>query len=422
MILLTPLLFLTFLSYSTSKLVLLFEYCRHGARSSEAFTNLDLYPEGVKKITAEGLFQHYLIGSELRERYVNKMGFLPEKIDPNNFVIKVYASALVRTYSSALSQLLGLYPDNSGPEINSNDVENILPPFSITPKLRKIKEEDHHKKHGGKIPATLHGVGIMLINQINNKEDIFFQGYEKNFCPKIADYVKKAEKSEANQKVLAKWRENLFPKLITVLERDWNVTGLIAEDLKFSDLKNIYDLYASLNFHKRGGYELHFDEITLDELKRAYTYVMMNKFETEILAMKGTLSLLVEDITLKIAMKMKKSDIPEYSKLKFTFYSGRDLQMYAFLVLLMESQDRMKLKDYGIVYYASVFLMELHERDEAPGEWFIKFWFNDVPLKMKCGEIAGECEIGRFLDLLKTAVSDNIYRDCGTQTYRYVLE
>ena len=52
----------------------------------------------------------------------------------------------------------------------------------------------------------------------------------------------------------------------------------------------------------------------------------------------------------------------------------------------------------------------------------MKVWFNDEELKMKCGDVAGICDLGRFFEVLKTAISDNVYRDCGTENYRFTLE
>lgn len=415
-------LILSFFLLSHAKLQLLFEYSRHGARSPEAFHNAELFPEGIKKITAEGLYQHYLIGAELRERYVKSQAFLPETIGPNSLEIKVYAASnLVRTFSSALSQLLGLYPDSTGPEINTEDIERILPPFELSAQTLK-ENQAAAQRTGNRTSATLHGVGIIMINQIQNKEDLFFQGFEAAFCPKVAELIEKIEHNEENQRLLQLWRATLFPQLVEVLQRDWNVTGLDPSSMTFSSVKHIYDLWASLAFHKRRGMELHLTETLLQDLRKAYLHVMYFAFESLELAVKAGISLLVEDITQKIAMKIKKVEVPQFKDLKFVFYSGRDRQINALLHVLMQKSDRLKLREEGVAFFASVFLMELHESDEIPGYFFIKVWLNDEPLKMKCGEVVGQCEIGEFLKLLRTAVSDNIYRDCGSEIYRFAFE
>jgi len=414
----------------SSKLVLVFEYSRHGARSPENYHNPQIFPEGQKKITAEGLYQHYLIGSEMRQRYIKFQAFLPETISPNSLAIKVYASALVRTFSSAASQLLGLYPDNSGPELSTDDLERILPPFNLSFETQKkfnltmktkdeiLDNQDKFAFQTNKTPATLHGVGIMMINQIHAREDLFFQGYEKVFCPRIAKIISKLEENWENKRILAEWRKNLFPMLAEIVLKDWNFT-LNPANMTFENVKDIYDLWASLAFHQRG-YELHFpNETALDELKHAYLYVMYYMYDLEPLALKASISQLVEDIVMKISMKIQNSTIPEFQDLKFVFYSGRDRQINALLRSLMELKDIRNLKDKGVVFFASVFLIEVHEEE---GRWLVKVWFNDEELKMKCGEVPGVCELGRFFEVLKEAVSDNIYRDCGTESYRFTLE
>ena len=400
--------------FSSPKLVLLIEYSRHGARSPENFHRPEIFPEGQKKITAEGLYQHYLIGTELRQRYIKSQAFLPSSISPNSLAIKVYASALVRTFSSAASQLLGLYPDDSGPELQTDEIEKILPPFNLS-----LETQSHYTYKTNKTPATLHGVGILMINQIHNREDLFFQGYEKIYCPKISQKVKKLEETPENLKILARWRKELFPVLSMIMERDWNVT-VKPENMTFESVKDIYDLWASLAFHQRG-YELKFDnETLLNELKEAYIYVMYFMYDQYPLSLKASISLLTEDIVQKIMMKVNRSETPEFKELKFAFYSGRDRQINAFLRTLMKKEQINKLKEKGVVFFASVFLIELHE-DDVTGEWFVKVSFNDEPLKMICGEEAGKCELGKFLSVLKNSVSDNIYRDCGTDSYRFSI-
>lgn len=411
------LLYLLLLPLISPRLIQLYEYSRHGARSPENYHNPSVFPEGKKKITAEGLYQHYLIGTELRQRYINNLKFLPPTIGPDSLEVKVYASSLVRTFSSAASQLMGLYPDNTAPELQLNDLEKIFPPLNLSIET----QEPIFSIKTNKTPATLHGIGILMINQIHSREDLFFQGFEKTFCPKVAKTVEKLARNKENQRVLNHWKKTFLPEVCRIIERDWNFT-LNPDNLTFESVKDIYDLWVSLDFHKRG-YELHFDNKSiLDYLKEAYIYVMYFQFEQEPLALKASMSLLVEDIVLKMTMKIKGTDIPEFQNLKFVFYSGRDRQINGFLEILMEKREIKKLKKGGAIDFASVFLIELHEEDDNKNSHYVKIWLNDVALKMKCGEEVGVCEFGRFLDVLKSAVSDNIYRDCGSDTYRYLIE
>lgn len=54
--------FLLLLPLISPKLLLLVEYSRHGARSPEHYVRPELFPEGIKNVTPEGMFQHYQIG------------------------------------------------------------------------------------------------------------------------------------------------------------------------------------------------------------------------------------------------------------------------------------------------------------------------------------------------------------------------
>jgi len=96
-------LFSVFSEAKEEKLKLVIEVCRHGARAPQGDSNnLGIeWKEGFGNLTPIGKRQHYLIGQELRERYINKEKLLSEHFNPEE--IYVTSSKYNRTIASAYS-------------------------------------------------------------------------------------------------------------------------------------------------------------------------------------------------------------------------------------------------------------------------------------------------------------------------------
>lgn len=75
------------------------------------------YPSSCRSgdLTLFGQKQHVELGSFYRDHYVNKLKFLPEKMDPELF--RFYSSDVDRSFKSAESFLVGLYPVTSDNEV-----------------------------------------------------------------------------------------------------------------------------------------------------------------------------------------------------------------------------------------------------------------------------------------------------------------
>ena len=80
------------------------EICRHGARApvtNNYNVTKQYWPNGIERLTEIGERQHYLLGTELRNRYINKYKLLSETY--NSTQLQVYSTYLERTYQSAHS-------------------------------------------------------------------------------------------------------------------------------------------------------------------------------------------------------------------------------------------------------------------------------------------------------------------------------
>lgn len=112
-------------------MIMAFEITRHGARyglHSDYFNETSpAWRPG--ELTQNGKRQHYLIGSEMRNRYMVKNALL----DPLRYrasEVYVRSTDRNRTIESALSQLLGLYP--LGHSLDDNQTSSALPTISVS--------------------------------------------------------------------------------------------------------------------------------------------------------------------------------------------------------------------------------------------------------------------------------------------------
>lgn len=125
---LLPFLLLLFVPSSFSSLLQVISLYRHGARQPlYNFYNAASFPD-QGQLTPVGMRQHFLLGKELRREYIHKLGFLSHQYNSKELVVR--STYVNRTVVSALSQLSGLYPMNTGPKISRKVKKELtLPPF-----------------------------------------------------------------------------------------------------------------------------------------------------------------------------------------------------------------------------------------------------------------------------------------------------
>ena len=102
------------------KLIFAVDLIRHGDRNPIA--TIPKAPHtwlgGLGQLTATGMRQEYLLGKKLRARYIDQTKLLPKSYEPGTIYAR--ASDRDRTFMSAESCLMGLYPPGCGPCVSSN--------------------------------------------------------------------------------------------------------------------------------------------------------------------------------------------------------------------------------------------------------------------------------------------------------------
>lgn len=132
------------------KLIFAVSLIRHGDRAP--YEKLDSrvikyeWPEGIGELTPEGMRQEYLLGKELRKRYVKEYELLPPGFRTNSMY--VLSTSSNRTLMSAQSLLAGLYPDGTGPKLRNGvralpNLHQPIPVMTIPRKVKNIINPEH---------------------------------------------------------------------------------------------------------------------------------------------------------------------------------------------------------------------------------------------------------------------------------------
>ena len=219
---------------SEDKLLFVFQFMRHGARSpsrSMSKNLIDIFGQkwdGNGEITEKGYYQLYKMGLINRERYKNLLNF---KV-PFSYEIYAYSSISNRTLMTANAILQGMYTDKKIPverqltipvhNIAENLKGEIIPVFYFTDKSNCKKWTDSFK------------VNFMKKNFINY-ENTFFEKYKNLF-----DYLEKSnvefKKIEKNTKKIKVFCDNFISNYY-----DGRKIKLFTQ-LKYTD-EQLYNLY-----------------------------------------------------------------------------------------------------------------------------------------------------------------------------------
>lgn len=126
-----------------SKLHFVAELARHGSRAPDFLFDLTEKPEENFPTTLEldeyGQRQHYLIGAEMRRRYIEKEPIISSKYNSSEVYLR--SSNIKRTHESMESQLIGLFPpEQCTYKLKDHQQKRAVPPFEIKGIKEEVKE------------------------------------------------------------------------------------------------------------------------------------------------------------------------------------------------------------------------------------------------------------------------------------------
>ncbi len=339
------------------KLVFVAEYARHGARHPKM--KLAKWVHDPMGLTSAGMRQHYILGRELRKRYVEDRHLISPRYRPAE--ISLQASSKTRTIASAYAELAGLYVHGSGHTLaDDSQRELAVPP-------NKHNYTEWIKKLGAGAVDYLYQ--ILPVRAMGEGMDILLEPQE--MCPAIDLMVKRfsqehvVERKEHEQKYKGMYKElatatNFTKSKLTMSEatelRDFLICALVEGHSPINE-SYAYDLITrATEIYQYKKYDLH--------LSVGYGAQIVSKIM-------GT-PFLTRTRALLLAAARDDLDGNKASELRYAMNVGSDTLMHALLLQLGVNSDK------KVVPFASVMLFELF-RNASTGtldDFYVRFTYN----------------------------------------------
>ena len=394
---LKPFIFLIFLSFLKSELLMVAEFFRHGAREP-VYEYYDYKSYASKgELTSVGMRQHYHLGLFLRHEYIDKLKFLSPNYNPSE--IYVSSTNLNRTIISALSQLYGLYPLGTGPNLTPlNDSELYDPPFETSDPDFKFPDNVNYEALPNLFqPIPIHNTGL---------EDKVLRPYDRNVCQLNEEWQRTQQETDFFKALV----QELRPTIENV-----KLMMNISEEIGLKQIEGIYDVFQN---DKWAGKQL--PDAFQGELKRNMSFVYnfwyyYVNFGTE--RQRLTLSgVLFREIREYFRAKLEGRETK-----KWLMYSAHDTTLIMILSALNLSNYQCNLAAWKEISnnfpsdsciplpdYASTIIFELHRNDISAN---VKIRYN--------GKFVKEYDYNIFEQILNKSVtaSENdieFQNECGS--------
>ena len=378
------------------QVVLLTEYCRHGARvNGRVLPGMDLISKyGKYNLTSTGMRQHYLLGKELSFRYSNL--FTRNSTNPTQ--VEVFSSPLPRTQMSAISQLLGLYSPGTGPNISTLDSAWWTPPLETGVDVEADLQA-----------AVPKGFNFYPLTVQSEEMDFLFMPSIESACP-LAAKVHRERKQKSYEEL-----DSITDELASELEE----AGLHSVELYNSskwNLQNLF-LFADDMLCYRSEYGTQYPRLTENLSRKLRTFLGVRiaidylDHETSLLLSDGIAKSIIQGMD-DVVMNTSKAK-------KFRLFMGHDSGMLAQIFLLRLSSlaclnatmhDKTPGSEWCLNYpdFASQLLYELiHDVDEK--KHYVRVLFNGTPVPI-CANSAGpdhHCEYNSFKSTFLKALTFN---------------
>lgn len=182
------------------KLLFVFEVTRHGARYGlhRDYFNETKWPWKEGELTDVGKRQQYLLGAEMRNRYMVKNPLL-DATQYRKEEVLVRATDINRTIESAMSQLRALYP--TGKSLEVNQTSKALPTIKVDPSVITAANADLQR---ASLPGNYNPVPVHVQRWMNDKNQA------TDSCPIVAVERKRRQSDpKINDILMAKHSETV---------------------------------------------------------------------------------------------------------------------------------------------------------------------------------------------------------------------
>lgn len=274
-------------------------------------------------LTSSGMRQHYMIGNQLRKRYVKSSPeddkLLSEKFKHDEVYVR--STQVKRTIQSALSQMLGMYP------LDLNNT-NILNAFNITEYQQ----------------VPIHNYGQYV-------DDIVAYGR----CPfMVNDYLRRLK----DPKIWEKYDNHFRPLIYDQIAKAFNIS---ADDINFQNVNPLSDILWAEDFEGiQNRFNFTKEEWHLVKQIQLPSLVELLSDVSNKIMVSRMVNPVVEMMKSKIGLPFNQTLVQPFVKSKFLLFSSHDYQMSHILKFLAPTN-----LDYKWIEYASVLLYELHLNDTA---------------------------------------------------------
>mmetsp|Transcript_1180 Transcript_1180/g.2853 ORF Transcript_1180/g.2853 Transcript_1180/m.2853 type:complete len:424 (-) Transcript_1180:2542-3813(-) len=368
------------LSAVLAEVVFVTEVSRHGARSPTTYFDWDndgRWVQGPGELTPLGMRQHYLIGYELRNRYILQTPLLSSNFSTEEIYVR--STDYNRTLQSAYSQLQGLYPDGTGPSLHELSLQSTaVPPIHVY-NLSSIEQS----LGTSALPSFLQALPV---HTDSNSRNLLL--LPEDNC----SYAKSIMNSNVNDQTKASYYAQ-YPYVIQTIQNYFGVDYQTA-------VKKFEGLYDSITANAFSGFSFpyQFNSTTFrnqsQELHGKLFSLTFGKPDIVAQMLASDFMTLLRDALTQASNNS--------TSLKFLFLSAHDSTLQGYI-------NGMQLNTTSFPYYASTLITELHL---TKGQYFVRMLFNDVPVVVPdCTEAM--CPLNTFLGYLNNRLIPNIQQYCN---------
>ena len=367
------------------------EVFRHGSRSPWApgntginATKQDIFGEywpnslpGLEPdLTAMGIRQQYLLGYKMKTKYVDT-GFLDKNYNASQLL--VYSTNVNRTIMSAQSQLFGIYPPGTGPQILKSQSQIAIPPGTPIPDLDRIIAEL--------------GVNSLPYASQIFPVHLFEEKYESlhmpNKCPP-ADKIETAnEKKVEIIEFVKKFNDSYFDKLQQVIKfKENNYLTILNNLLVITDtfIANYFEGRQLLSLVNAGIdlKEFYNQSITYLELFSIKIFGDQDCYISKI-ASSRVFRELIDNMDWVVSMENKGADADWTKRQKFLMLSMHDTSIFGYLTFLNYC---LKTGNVNYPVFASNLIFEFEKttakiKDFNNTDFTLKIIYNDKEIYQK---------------------------------------
>uniref|UniRef100_A0A7S3KP79 Acid phosphatase n=1 Tax=Euplotes crassus TaxID=5936 RepID=A0A7S3KP79_EUPCR len=340
-------------------------------------------------LTASGFRQQFLLGSELRRRYVqgypNQDQFLNQFYDPDEIYVR--STQTKRTVQSAYAQLLGLYPLDSAEFLDSGLTDVAVPPIQV------FNLKDVQERLG--IDPILDNPQPIPVFNFDQQVDTFVAYGD---CPFISnEFFTRNEQKELWADLDEKFRPLIFKQIAQAFGAD-------SGDLHFIHMGPLIDILFAEEFEGIQN-RFNFTEEEWEIVLSMHVPSLSNRLSdkgTQLLALRHILPIL-ETMKKKIGLDYQEDLISRFGDSKMLMISSHDAQLIFILRFL--NPEGFELTH---VPYASTLIFELRRFDTnachirvSRSCFYVRILFNDEQLKLP-GCAQKDCTFREFSNYIQT--------------------